>query len=167
MARKMKILLLSLMLASCSNHVAQNGIVEMSQKREDLKFPGLVRVFPRARPSEPFKVEYRDDRGKVSSCGIPLSQEVMNSILNSSNFVPRESMMRGVANLYFQGGYSPCPDGDNFSVKKEADSSMCEINAVDRNGRLWRLKVESREGKHQFSSVEKRKVYENLMLFGG
>lgn len=161
------VILFALLLSSCGAKEKHLNTTTMKDNKDKLKFEGSLRSLPRVNPWDPMKVEYRNKLGNVSVTGIPLETEIMVEILSGGNFEPNVALMQEVVNLYFQGSNSRCPDGDDFSAKEVDGVSICEMNTVDRTGRLWRLKIEREAGKYRFSSRKTRKVYDHLFRFGG
>ena len=139
----------------------------MDDKLETLTFDGVLRPLGRAKPWSPVKVEYKNRMGKSEICDVPLPENVMNEILSSSNFQPRLAFMQEAAKVFFQGSVSKCPDGDDYVIKDENGRITCEVNALDRDGCLWRLRIEVNAGKYHFSATKKKKIYRGSALFGG
>jgi hypothetical protein len=162
-----RMLLFVLCFSACAEKPITPTVTIMSINQEQFRFAGSVRTLPRARPWDPVRVEFTDNQGKSTETSVPIDPKLMEQILRLSNFCPSESMMHAVASLFFQGGNSICPDGDDFLLKEGERSLVSEINAVDRGGQLWRIKVVMEGEQTRFSARKKKMVYSDLKKMGG
>ena len=121
---------------------------------EEFKFSGQIEVVSDGLPRGRFDAIYTcGDRISCRSA-LPLSNEVMDFILRSGNYVPSETMIRSVTNVFFQYDARIPPKGWNYRfMEKNQNLNLSEIDVIDNDGYLWKIKIESTiDGRHNFFS---------------
>ncbi|MBN8460904.1 MAG: hypothetical protein J0M04_23995 [Verrucomicrobia bacterium] len=100
-----------------------------------------ITISERAFPWDKQIVTVRRKDGPSLLTPIPLSDEAVLAILNTSDFDGSHGRMLGLADCVFQGRTSRCPRGDGYLHRKLPNGSLCEIRTVGPDGYEYVLRV--------------------------
>lgn len=138
-----RIYLLSLALASCGDMQKQSNPKIAMETYQQLDFSGKLSVTSENLPRGAYEAIYKDKNNKIYRSPLPLNFDVINIILNNSNFINSECMAIQAASIFFQYKPTTPPKGSKFIISKnkktgDTDSS---IHLIDSDGYLWKISI--------------------------